>query len=906
MFENFTLLARRILDIAQQEARGLGRLYVSNEHIVLAFLKEGRCACAQQLVRAGFSYDAVLPEVKRLEEHNQPEESGGHVLYTPSAKAMLGRAISYAYERSDDRFITTFDIVRALFQAPSACIIILIEKMNVRTKALDALCTPDADSIHAEIVSTFEGTHEPKLVEVAMGAPASSGTHKTRVKMLKKYGRNLVKKASEGKLDPVIGRDKEILRMVQILSRRQKNNPLILGDPGVGKTAVVEGLAQLIADKNVPDVLASKEIWSLDISSMLAGAKYRGEFEDRLKRVVSEVRANETIILFIDEIHTIIGAGSAEGSIDAASILKPPLARSEIQVIGATTAEEYRKHIEKDAALERRFQPVMVSEPSCAQALSILEGLKDHYETFHNAHYEKGALEEAVRLASRYIQDRFLPDKAIDVIDEAGARARVAQGVHTDEEKRLLDVGNGACAAAGAAGAAGEAGTSGAPAGTADSRADSELDESDFAQAARAIDEKRTAQLAAARKQAATKSAARVVVTKEMIADVISDISGVPVSSLTDEESSKLLHCEEELHKHIVGQEEAVKKVSACIRRSRSPLKDPRRPGGSFMFLGPSGVGKTELAKTLAEFLFGTKDALINFDMSEYMEKHEVSKLVGAPPGYIGYAEGGELTKAVRRRPYSVVLFDEVEKAHPDVFNVLLQILEEGRLTDGQGRVVDFANTVIVMTSNIGARDIAQTAPMGFSAQDEAGLSHTEITSRVQNELKRAFRPEFINRIDEIVVFSALKKDELRKIVTMMIGDLNKRLAPHEMEIELTPAACDYIAKEGTDPIYGARPLRRSIQRLIEDRLSEEYLAHTWNKGDKITVDYRAGELVFSRAKADLEKLARVREESVNDDTLAHGNGASSIGGAKFGAPARMSREEERALVVHGDNQDSL
>lgn len=901
MFENFTLLARRILDIAQQEARGLGRLYVSNEHIVLAFLKEGRCACAQQLVRAGFSYDAALPEVKRLEEHNQPEESGGHVLYTPSAKAMLGRAISYAYARSDDRFVTTFDIVRALFQAPSARIIILIEKFNVRTKALDALCTPDANAIHAEIIATFEGTHESKLVEVAMGAPASSGTHKTRVKMLKKYGRNLVKKASEGKLDPVIGRDKEILRMVQILSRRQKNNPLILGDPGVGKTAVVEGLAQLIADKHVPDVLASKEIWSLDISSMLAGAKYRGEFEDRLKRVVSEVRANETIILFIDEIHTIIGAGSAEGSIDAASILKPPLARSEIQVIGATTAEEYRKHIEKDAALERRFQPVMVSEPSCAEALSILEGLKDHYETFHNAHYEKGALEEAVRLASRYIQDRFLPDKAIDVIDEAGARARVAQGAHTDEEKRLLGVGK-------RSGVAEEVDADGAALSNTDaaSLADNELDESDFAQAARAIDEKRAVQVAAARKQAAAKSAARVVVTKEMIADVISDISGVPVSSLTEEESSKLLHCEEELHKHIVGQDEAVKKVSACIRRSRSPLKDPRRPGGSFMFLGPSGVGKTELAKTLAEFLFGTKDALINFDMSEYMEKHEVSKLVGAPPGYIGYTEGGELTKAVRRRPYSVVLFDEVEKAHPDVFNVLLQILEEGRLTDGQGRVVDFANTVIVMTSNIGARDIAQTAPMGFSAQDEAGLSHTEITSRVQNELKRAFRPEFINRIDEIVVFSALKKDELRKIVSMMIGDLNKRLAPHEMEIELTPSACDYIAKEGTDPIYGARPLRRSIQRLIEDKLSEEFLAHTWNKGDKINVDYREGELVFTRTKADLKKLARLREEGVNEDTLAHGNGSSSIGGAKFGAPARTSREEERALVVHGDNQDSL
>lgn len=838
MFENFTLQARKLLDIAQEEARNLGKLYVTPEHILLAFLKDERCLAAQRLLAQGLSYRAVYEELMRLEARNTEEDSAGNMLFTPAAKQLLNRAISSAHEREKDtRFVTSTDLIRALLEHPTSRLTMLLGRLDISLSRLQETLCETLEEIKEEIANTFERSRAPKLVEVAVGAPSSSGTKKREVKMLKKYGRDLVAQAKAAKLDPVIGRDKETLRITQILCRRQKNNPLILGDPGVGKTAVVEGFAQLIAKGNVPDLLQDKEVWVLDISSMLAGAKYRGEFEERLKRVISEVRKSKNIILFIDEIHTIIGAGSAEGSIDAASILKPPLARGEIQVIGATTAEEYRKHIEKDAALERRFQPVVVAEPTRGQTLQILNGLKNHYETYHHVRYDKSTLEYAVNLSARYIQDRFLPDKAIDVIDEAGARMRVASS--EAQEPKVVPVQVQAVA----------------------DKPDEILSQDDFLEAARALDNEARAHdennaSSLVSSDTSLTDALDPLVTKDMIADVISDMSGVPVSTLSEEESTKLLRCEDELHKRIVGQAEAVKKVSAAIRRSRSPLKDPRRPGGSFMFLGPSGVGKTELAKSLAEFLFGTQDALISFDMSEFMEKHEVSKLVGAPPGYVGYDEGGELTKRVRRNPYSVLLFDEVEKAHPDVFNVLLQILEEGRLTDGQGRVVDFANTVIIMTSNIGAREIAQKSPMGFSAEEGEGLSHTEITSRVQNELKRAFRPEFINRIDEIVVFEALKQNELREIVYMMIATLNKRLASHAMEIELSAAAADFIAKEGSDPIYGARPLRRAIQRLIEDRLSEEFLSHSWKKGDKIYVDVRDKDLVFERKFADLAACA--------------------------------------------------
>ena len=690
--------------------------------------------------------------------------------------------------------------------------------------AVSELIESNGGSTKRERPMAAEGVFDPR----AMGAVPGGGVNNDD-SMLESYGKNLTKLATDGKLDPVIGRDREVERVMQVLARRQKNNPLILGDPGVGKTAVVEGLAQLIAGGNVPDILRGKQIWTLDVAALVAGSKYRGEFEERLKKVINEVEAAQDAILFIDEIHTIIGAGSAEGSIDAASILKPPLSRGEIQVIGATTSEEYRKHIEKDSALERRFQPVYIDEPSVADTIEILHGLQDRYESHHHVHYTEDALMAAVTLSNRYVQDRFLPDKAIDIIDEAGARTRVHKMALPPElaqvDEELARVREDKSRAA-------------------------EVQE--FEEAARLRDKEKelTAQRTKLEQEWRERMDANVITVDEQdIADVVSDITGVPVSNLTEAEASKLLRCEDALHQRVVGQDEAVSAVSRAIRRSRSPLKDPRRPGGSFIFLGPSGVGKTELAKSLAEFLFGSEDALISFDMSEFMEKHAVSKLVGAPPGYVGYDEGGELTKAVRRRPYSVVLFDEIEKAHPDVFNILLQILDEGRLTDGQGRTVDFANTVVIMTSNVGAREIAQTSPMGFTSAGNNGLSDKEIKSRVESELKHLFRPEFLNRVDEIVVFKSLTDEQLRQVVDLMIADLRNRLIGQGMSIELTDAARDLVAKEGTDPIYGARPLRRAIQTLIEDPLAEELLAGGWRAGDVILVDAEDGHLTFTRGE---------------------------------------------------------
>ncbi|MDD2589067.1 MAG: ATP-dependent Clp protease ATP-binding subunit, partial [Atopobiaceae bacterium] len=680
--------------------------------------------------------------------------------------------------------------------------------------------------------------------------------------MLEEYGRNLTKLAADGKLDPVIGRDAEIERIMQVLARRQKNNPLILGDPGVGKTALAEGLAQLIASGTVPDVLRGKQIWTLDVAALVAGSKYRGEFEDRLKRVINEVAESKDDILFIDELHTIIGAGSAEGSIDAASILKPPLSRGEIQVIGATTAEEYRKHIEKDSALERRFQPVFVNEPSVDDTIKILQGLRGRYEEHHHVRYTDEALVAAATLSNRYVQDRFLPDKAIDVIDEAGARTRVHKMVLPPEiaqvDEELVKVRDEKAQAASA---------------------------QEFERAASMRD--REKELSAKRDELEAAWRAKldanvVTVDEPEIADVVSSITGVPVSNLTEAEASKLLRCEDVLHERVIGQDEAISAVARAIRRSRSPLKDPRRPGGSFVFLGPSGVGKTELAKSLAEFLFGSEDALITFDMSEFMEKFAVSKLVGAPPGYVGYDEGGELTKAVRRKPYSVVLFDEIEKAHPDVFNILLQILDEGRLTDGQGRKVDFSNTVIIMTSNVGAREIAQTSTVGFGGEGGHGLSDKEIKQRATSELKKLFRPEFLNRVDEVVVFKSLTDEQLKSIVDLMVADLRDRLVEQGMSIELTDAAKALVAKEGSDPTYGARPLRRAIQTLIEDPLSEEFLSGEWKPGDIVEVDVSDGKIVFTHGTGTIP-APRHRQ------TLASGGEGPSTGAA--GLPAASTSD---------------
>ncbi|MBM6775455.1 ATP-dependent Clp protease ATP-binding subunit [Olsenella profusa] len=854
MFEKFTDKARKVMSLAQDEARNLGQMYVGTEHLLLALIKEGEGVAAQALAKLDVTYDETLATVRGLTQSENEPVPGGHIPFTPRAKRVLEGAYRETMTHGQT-YIATEHLLLGIVAEGNGRAMDALRQMGVSGDAV-------RNAVN-ELAGKSSESQQPAAADVRMAGFGGPGPAQQQSSedgsVLEQYGRNLTKLAADGRLDPVIGRDREIERVMQVLARRQKNNPLILGDPGVGKTAIVEGLAQLIASGNVPDILRGKQIWTLDLASLVAGSKYRGEFEERMKKVVNELEGSKEDILFIDEIHTVIGAGSAEGSIDAASILKPPLSRGEIQVIGATTAEEFRKHIEKDSAFERRFQPVNIGEPSPEDTVKIIEGLKDRYEKHHHVRYTDAAVQAAVTLSSRYVQDRFLPDKAIDVLDEAGARTRVhkmslpPEIAQTDADlARVRDEKASAAAA------------------------------QEFEEAARLRDEEKALVARRDELEAAWRErlAANVVtVDEDDIADVVSSMTGVPVSSLTEAEASKLLRCEDVLHQRVVGQDEAVTKVARAIRRSRSPLKDPRRPGGSFIFLGPSGVGKTELAKALAEFLFGSEDALISFDMSEFMEKHTVSKLVGAPPGYVGYDEGGELTKAVRRRPYSVVLFDEVEKAHPDVFNVLLQILEEGRLTDGQGRHVDFSNTVIIMTSNIGARDIAQTTTMGFSAQGAGGLSDKEIESRVMSELKKHFRPEFLNRVDEVVVFKSLTPEQLRGIVELMVADLRERLIAQGMSIELTDAARDFVAKEGADPVYGARPLRRAIQTLVEDPLSEELLQNLWHRGEIIRVDEKDGRLVFEHAVGEIPAPRR-REHLSSPDLSLRPEGRPSVADA--------------------------
>lgn len=821
MFEKFTDKARKVMSLAQEEARSLGQMYVGTEHLLLGLIKEGDDIAAQALANLDVTYEETLATVRDLTKGESEPVPGGHIPFTPRAKRVLED--SYRETMSHGQtYISTEHLLLGIVREGNGSAMTVLARMGVSADAV-------RNAVN-ELIDKSSDAKGPAPATVRMN-PDGTPVSDAEGSMLKEYGRNLTQLAEEGKLDPVIGRDLEVERVMQVLARRQKNNPLILGDPGVGKTAVVEGLAQLIATGNVPDLLRNRQIWTLDVAALVAGSKYRGEFEDRLKRVITEVEESGNDILFIDEMHTLIGAGSAEGSIDAASILKPPLSRGEIQVIGATTAEEYRKHIEKDSAFERRFQPVYVNEPSLTDTVSILRGLQERYEKHHHVVYTDAAIEAAVRLSSRYIQDRFLPDKAIDVIDEAGARTRVhkmalpPELAQVDEELAQVKAQKTEAASA-----------------------------QEFERAAHLRDrEKELASKRVELEEAWHKRMDEQVITVDDndIANVVSDITGVPVANLTEAEASKLLRCEEALHQRVIGQEEAVSGVARAIRRSRSPLKDPRRPGGSFIFLGPSGVGKTELAKSLAEFLFGSEDALISYDMSEFMEKHAVSKLVGAPPGYVGYDEGGELTKAVRRRPYSVVLFDEIEKAHPDVFNILLQILDEGRLTDGQGRKVDFSNTVIIMTSNVGAREIAKPNAMGFGS-DVGHLSDVEIRSRAMSELKKLFRPEFLNRVDEIVVFKSLTSEQIRGIVDLMVSELRNRLIAEGMSIELTDAAKDLVAREGTDPIYGARPLRRALQTLIEDPLSEQLLQATWKTGDIVLADAEDGKIIFRKGEGEI------------------------------------------------------
>ena len=863
MFDKFTDKARKVMSLAQDEARALGQMYVGTEHLLLGLIKEGDGIAAKALAKLDVSYDELVDTIKEITERSSEPVPGGHIPFTPRAKRVLEGAYRETMSRGAT-YISTEHLLLGIVREGNGVAMEALSRLGVSGDAVRNAVNELIDK------SKPSDDSASQVQEVRIGpdgvtvGPARQQQGSDDASMLEKYGRNLTALAAEGKLDPVIGRDLEVERVMQVLARRQKNNPLILGDPGVGKTAIVEGLAQLIAAGTVPDMLRNKQIWTLDVAALVAGSKYRGEFEDRLKKVIAEVQKNGDVILFIDEMHTIIGAGSAEGSIDAASILKPPLSRGEIQVIGATTADEYRKHIEKDSALERRFQPVNVNEPSIADTLAIIRGLEGRYEKHHHVRYTQAALEAAVTLSDRYIQDRFLPDKAIDVIDEAGARTRVHKMTLppeiADVDEKLARV-------------------------RADKQAAATAQE--FEEAAKLRDQEK--ELIARRSEledAWHKRMDENVVTVDAndIADVVSSITGVPVSNLSEAEASKLLRCEEVLHQRVIGQDEAVSAVARAIRRSRSPLKDPRRPGGSFIFLGPSGVGKTELAKSLAEFLFGSEEALITFDMSEFMEKYAVSKLVGAPPGYVGYDEGGELTKAVRRRPYSVVLFDEIEKAHPDVFNILLQILDEGRLTDGQGRKVDFSNTVIIMTSNVGAREIAKPGAMGFGS-NASQLSDKEIKSRAMGELKKLFRPEFLNRVDEIVVFKSLAKDQIRGIVDLMVRELRNRLIGEGMSIELTDAAKDLIAKEGTDPIYGARPLRRAIQTLVEDPLAEQLLEGSWKAGDIVLVDVgEDGKLAFSKGAGEIpERTEREHLElpSARRTWGAPGGGSGSGGSSR-------------------------
>ena len=807
MFERFTDRARRVVVLAQEEARLLNHSYIGTEHILLGLIHEGEGVAAKALESLSISLDAVRAQVEEIIGQGGSSPSG-HIPFTPRAKKVLELSLREALQLGHN-YIGTEHILLGLLR----------EGEGVATQVLVKLGA-DLGKVRQQVIQLLSGYQGPGTKGEAAGSAAAPGNKdepgdKGGSQVLDQFGRNLTQLAREKKLDPVIGRTRELERVMQILSRRTKNNPVLIGEPGVGKTAIVEGLAQKIVSGDIPETLKDKQLYTLDLGALVAGSRYRGDFEERLKKVLKEIKTRGDIVLFIDEIHTLVGAGAAEGAIDAASILKPMLARGELQTIGATTTDEYRKHLEKDPALERRFQPVKVEEPTVAHTIEILKGVRDKYETHHRVTITDQAIVAAANLADRYIADRFLPDKAIDLIDEAGSRLRIKR-MQTppdlkDLENRVSEVQEAKKKA---------------------------IEDQRFEEAGRLRDQERSLLEEKSEKEAEIKASGINLfdeVDEEAIAEVLSIWTGIPVYKLTEEETAKLLNMEAELHKRIIGQEDAVKAVSQSIRRTRAGLKDPRRPSGSFIFLGPTGVGKTELAKTLAEFLFGDDQALITLDMSEYMEKHTVSRLVGSPPGYVGYEEGGQLTEAVRRKPFSVVLFDEIEKAHPDVFNTLLQILEEGRLTDSQGRSVDFRNTVIIMTSNLGTQDLRK-ANLGFTTGDQA-VSYDRMKDKVNDALKLHFRPEFLNRIDETIVFHELAKDEVVQMVDMMIKRLTGQLESQGLGIELTQSAKEFLAEVGYDPQMGARPLRRAIQRQIEDQLSEKILYKQFNAGQIIVVD---------------------------------------------------------------------
>ncbi|HEY7195779.1 MAG TPA: ATP-dependent Clp protease ATP-binding subunit [Gaiellaceae bacterium] len=814
MFERFTERARQVVVLAQEEARTLKHNYIGTEHILLGLLREEEGLAARVLESLDITVERVRAQVVRIVGSGE-EVTSGQIPFTPRAKKVLELALREALSLGHN-YIGTEHILLGLVR----------ENEGVAARILldfDA----DSEKIRNEVIRMLSGPGGRRQgagqgAGAAAAGAAGQGEGKKSSKLLDQFGRNLTKLAAEGKLDPVVGRETEIERIMQILSRRTKNNPVLIGEPGVGKTAVVEGLAQRITNADVPELLKGKQIYTLDLAALVAGSKYRGEFEERLKKVMKEITQRGDIILFIDELHNLVGAGAAEGAIDAASILKPALARGELQTIGATTLDEYRKYLERDAALERRFQQIRVDEPSVDDTVQILRGLRDRYEAHHRCTITDDALRSSAILADRYIQDRHLPDKAIDLIDEAASRMRIKTMTAPPRYRELEDEID-----------------------RVRQEKEASIEAQEFEKAASLRDKER--KLTQKRRELEEKwrsseSSEQPEIGEEEIADIVSMWTGIPVFKLTEAESQKLIRMEEELHKRVIGQNEAIVAVSKSIRRARAGIKDPKRPTGSFIFLGPSGVGKTELARTLAEFLFGDEDAMIQVDMSEYMEKHSVSRLVGSPPGYIGYDEGGQLTEAVRRKPYSVLLLDEIEKAHPDVFNILLQILEDGKLTDAQGRKVDFRNTIVIMTSNIGAATISKNQSLGFSVGDETGLSYDEMKSRIMGELKKVFRPELLNRIDEVIVFHKLTKEEIKTIVDLMMGRLREQMGEHEAAIELTEEAKELLVDKGYDPAMGARPLRRAIQRYIEDPLADYVLGRSLKPGSTILVGKKADE----------------------------------------------------------------
>jgi ATP-dependent Clp protease ATP-binding subunit ClpC len=801
MFERFTDRARRVVVLAQEEAKQLNHNYIGTEHILLGLIREGDGIAAKALAELSISIDNVREQVQEIIGQGQTAPTG-HIPFTPRAKKVLELSLREALQLGHN-YIGTEHILLGLIREGEGVAAQVLVKLGA-----------DLTRVRQTVIQLLSG-YQGKESAVVGGTESTSSDKGSTI--LDQYGRNLTQAARDGKLDPVIGREKEMERVMQILSRRTKNNPVLIGEPGVGKTAVVEGLAQSIVKGEVPETLKDKQVYTLDLGSLIAGSRYRGDFEERLKKVTKEIRNRGDIIVFIDEIHALVGAGAAEGAVDAASILKPMLARGELQTIGATTLDEYRKYFEKDAALERRFQPVTVNEPSVAHTINILKGLRDRYEAFHKVSISDGALTAAATLADRYVQDRFLPDKAIDLIDEAGARLRLSILSSPPELREFDDK-------------------------IAVVRAEKEkaIENQDFEGAAKSRDEEKKLlgeRLRLEKEWRKGDKGELGTVDEGIIAEVLAQATGIPVFKLTEEESARLLMMEKSLHQRVIGQEEAISVLSKTIRRTRAGLKDPKRPSGSFIFAGPTGVGKTELAKALAEFLFDDEDALISLDMSEYGEKHTASRLFGAPPGYVGFEEGGQLTERVRRKPFSVVLFDEIEKAHPDIFNSLLQVLEEGRLTDGQGRVIDFKNTVIIMTTNLGTKDITG-GPVGFTLQGDSEQSYKAMRSKVIEELKKHFKPEFLNRVDETIVFPQLSQDELLQIVDLFVRRLRERMLDRDMTLDVTDAARRQLLTIGWDPMLGARPLRRAIQHEVEDMLSEKILNGELSIGQHVLIDF--------------------------------------------------------------------